>query len=72
MVDQSVAVHQRQEHYDLLFKVVTVGDAGSGKTSLIHRYIYEQPLPSEQATATIGVEFASKRLAKDDGKVVKA
>ena len=29
------AVHHRQDHYDLLFKLITLGDAGVGKTSLI-------------------------------------
>jgi len=63
-------VHNRTDPYDVLFKVVTIGDSGSGKTSLIHRYVNDSPL--EELKSTIGVEFSSKNLVKEDGKTVRA
>ena len=46
------------EEYDILFKLVLIGDMGVGKTHLLERYKTGQ-LPSTQPP-TIGVEFASK------------
>lgn len=54
----------------MLFKVVTIGSSGSGKTSLIHHYVNGCPL--EDLKTTIGVEFSSKNLVKEDGKTVRA
>ena len=54
----------------MLFKVVTVGDSGTGKTSLIHRFVNDAPL--EEMKATVGVEFSSKNFVKEDGKTIRA
>lgn len=67
----SVAVYTRPEPYDVLFKVVTVGESDTGKTSLIHRFVNETPLEETKA-ATVGVEFTSKNFVKDDGKTIRA
>lgn len=66
----SMVVHKRQDPYDLLFKVVTIGDSGAGKSSMIHRYVNDTPL--EEIKTTLGVEFSSKNLIKEDGKTVRA
>ena len=63
-------MNKRVEPYDVLFKVVTIGSSGTGKTSLIHHYINDGPL--EENKATVGVEFSSKNLVKEDGKTVRA
>ena len=42
----------------------------SGKTSLIHHYINGAPM--EDLKTTVGVEFSSKNLVKEDGKTVRA
>lgn len=55
-----MAVHNRPEPYDLLIKVVTIGDSGSGKTSLVHRFVNSTPL--EDVRTTLGVEFCSKNF----------
>ena len=44
----------------LFFIVVLVGDAGVGKTHLVHRYV-KNKLP-ENNVPTIGVEFATKTV----------
>ena len=41
------AIHERSEHYDLLFKLITLGDVNSGKTSLIQQYIEEKVTPEK-------------------------
>ena len=41
--------------YDLIFKVVIFGDAGSGKTSLRRRFLTNEFLSDSQKT--IGVDF---------------
>ena len=66
----SIAVHNRPEPYDLLIKVVTIGDSGSGKTSLVHRFVNGTPL--EDVRTTLGVEFSSKNFQKEDGKTIRA
>lgn len=54
----------------MLFKIVLVGDSGVGKTNLLTRFSKNEF--SLGATPTIGVEFATKTVATDDGAVVKA
>lgn len=57
---------QSFQDYDFTFKVVLVGDAGCGKSSLVHRFVRassaQPPLLS-----TIGVEYEAKvvRLSND-------
>ena len=61
---------RKSQPYDILFKVVTVGNSGAGKTSLIYRFVNDGPM--EQMKSTIGVEFSSKNFVKEDGKVIRA
>mmetsp|Transcript_18699 Transcript_18699/g.45065 ORF Transcript_18699/g.45065 Transcript_18699/m.45065 type:complete len:209 (+) Transcript_18699:14-640(+) len=56
-----------EESYDHLYKVVLLGDATVGKTNLLSRYI-RNSLP-KNPTATLGVEFATKTLQLQQGKV---
>ena len=56
------------KNYDLLFKVVLVGDAGVGKTNLLNRFAKDR-FELESAT-TIGVEFHSY-VYEQDGKTIK-
>ena len=51
-----------------IFKVITIGDCGVGKTSIIRRYVlnnFEDNLP------TIGINFSFKNITLKNGKVVK-
>ena len=54
--------------YDLIFKVVIFGDAGSGKTSLRKRFMTNVFVSDSRKT--IGVDFETKVL-KLDGKEIK-
>ena len=53
--------------YDFLFKIVLIGDAGVGKTSLLRRFT-DDVFTSDGPT--IGVDFSIKTL-EIDGKTVK-
>lgn len=48
------------DHYDYLFKVVLMGEAGVGKTSLFRRYTENMFQPNYNST--IGVDFSVKTL----------
>lgn len=53
---------------DYIFKIILLGNAGTGKTSLIDRYIRNSY--SEHSTTTVGVELGS-RIIELDGKTIK-
>jgi len=58
-----------REEFDLLFKVVLIGDAGVGKSNLLSRFTRDEfTLDSK---STIGVEFATKNVSIEN-KVIKA
>ena len=53
--------------FDLIFKVVIVGDSGVGKTNLISRYLKNQF--KQDSKATVGVEFGEKTLTFNNLKI---
>ena len=56
-----------EREYDVLFKILLVGDANVGKTSLLSRFIGEGFVESYKAT--IGVDFRIKSLEIDQRRV---
>eukprot|EP01107_Rhizomastix_libera_P018625 TRINITY_DN985_c0_g1_i2.p1 TRINITY_DN985_c0_g1~~TRINITY_DN985_c0_g1_i2.p1 ORF type:complete len:245 (+),score=19.55 TRINITY_DN985_c0_g1_i2:111-737(+) len=56
------------ERYDYLFKFIVIGDASTGKSCMLHRFIENKF--KREATHTIGVEFGSK-IVEVGGKRVK-
>ena len=44
---------------DCVFRVFIIGDTGSGKTSIINKYIYDTY--NDNYISTIGVNFESKK-----------
>jgi len=53
--------------FDYLFKIVLIGDAGVGKTAIVHRFKYNTFV--ERHASTIGVDFTLKTLQVDDKKI---
>mmetsp|Transcript_4641 Transcript_4641/g.4825 ORF Transcript_4641/g.4825 Transcript_4641/m.4825 type:complete len:296 (+) Transcript_4641:16-903(+) len=54
-------------NYQILFKVILIGDSGIGKTSMINRYINN--LFTEKYLCTIGVDFMMKTIMFEDTTV---
>lgn len=55
------------DEYDILFKIVVIGDSTVGKTSLLQRF--KNGCFSERHSCTIGVDFIVKTLEIDDRTV---
>jgi len=60
---------QQENRQEYLFKILVIGDIGSGKTSIIKRYVHNFYSPHYRAT--IGVDFAMKVLNWDDGSIIR-
>ena len=56
------------DNFDLLFKLIIIGDTGTGKSCLLHQFI-ERAFQGS-SSHTIGVEFGS-RLIEIGGQVIK-
>ena len=48
------------DNYEVMFKVVLVGDSSVGKTNIMSKYLKNEF--HEDSKATVGVEFGSKQL----------
>jgi Ras-related protein Rab-11A len=55
-----------EDEYDIIFKVVIIGDSSVGKTGILSRYLTGEF--SDQVKATVGVEFGTKKLTVKDHK----
>nr|CCC95899.1 unnamed protein product [Trypanosoma congolense IL3000] len=55
------------EKYQKLMKLIVLGDSGSGKSSLLHRFVEDTFV--EDRTQTIGVEFGSKVVELSGRKI---
>ena len=56
-------IDQKSPNSDFLFKVITIGDPGSGKSSLLKRLIENKYIEGQ---VTLGVEFNSYLLKVED------
>ncbi|KAI9497473.1 GTP-binding protein [Zychaea mexicana] len=55
------------DDYDYLFKIVIIGDSGTGKSCLLSRFTSDEF--SLESKSTIGVEFATKSMDIGDHKI---
>ena len=60
-------VIMEEEGYDILFKIILVGDTSVGKTNIINKYIKNEF--QEDYYTTIGVEFSHKHFIVDNHKI---
>ena len=58
-----------EEDYEMMIKVILIGDSAVGKTNIMNKYLTGQF--NENSKATVGVEFGSK-LFNIDGHNIKA
>lgn len=60
----------KDDYYDYLYKIVLIGDSGVGKSNMLSRFTRDEF--NLESKSTIGVEFATKSVYLDEGKVIKA
>jgi len=65
----SVSEQDDTQPIELLYKVLVVGDIGTGKTSIIKRYVHD--IFSQHYKSTIGVDFALKSINLNENTLVK-
>ena len=55
------------DSYEIMVKVVLVGDSGVGKTNIMSKYLKNQF--REDSKATVGVEFGSKQFTVENHQI---
>ncbi len=60
-------ISDSNDTFDYMFKLIIIGDSGVGKSSLLHRYTFNQF--SFETKTTIGVEFGTSQMKIDDKKI---
>ena len=55
------------EEYDMMIKVILIGDSGVGKTNIMSKFLKNQFM--ENSKATVGVEFGSKLFNIENHKI---
>lgn len=58
---------QGQEQFDYILKFIVIGDAGSGKSCILHQFI--EGRQKKSSSHTIGVEFGSKIIQVGNNRV---
>ena len=56
-----------EENFDILYKIVIIGDSGVGKSNILSRYVRDEF--SIDTKATVGVEFGSKIISINNQQI---
>ena len=59
--------YEEDDNFDYLFKLVLIGDAGVGKSALVHRFKYNTYV--DRQASTIGVDFIIRSVTVDGKKI---
>ena len=57
----------KEEEYDMIFKVVLIGDSGVGKSNIMSRYLKDEF--SIETKTTVGVEIGAKKIELNGNKI---
>ena len=57
----------KKESYDLLFKLILIGDSCVGKSNILSKYLKNEF--DQSSKATVGVEFGTKTVEMNDKKI---
>ena len=53
---------------DYAFKIILVGNTGTGKTSILYNFLNERINPID-ISPTIGIDFGTKRINMDNKRI---
>ena len=53
--------------YDMIFKLILIGDAAVGKTNILSKYLRDEFDPNSKST--VGVEFGTKNITLENNKI---
>ena len=67
MTNDSIQAGGTDEKFDFIFKFIIIGDAGVGKSCVLHQFI--EGKHKKSSSHTIGVEFGSKILEVGDTRI---
>lgn len=56
-----------EEFYDMIFKIVLIGDSGVGKSNIMSRYLKDEF--SFETRTTVGVEFGAKKIELSGARI---
>ena len=56
-----------EDDYDMIFKIILIGDSSVGKTNIMNKYLKNQF--KEDSRATVGVEFGSRQFEIENRKI---
>ena len=67
MITQEPETETSSFGYDMIFKLILIGDAAVGKTNILSKYLRDEFDPNSKST--VGVEFGTKNVTLENNKI---
>ena len=67
MITQEPETETSSFGYDMIFKLILIGDAAVGKTNILSKYLRNEFDPNSKST--VGVEFGTKNVTLENNKI---